>query len=165
MDIFDEELLSLWRHLNECGVKYIMVGGVATNFNGYQRSTDDIDLWIDDNTENRERLRQAFKKCGMGDFYMLNTMPIIPGWTDFQLNSGLRLDLLLNMKGLEGFSFEESLELASIAEIEGVRVPFLQLNQLIANKKAVNRPKDQVDVIYLEKIREMREKEEGGTGA
>ncbi len=153
MDIFDEELLNFWKHLNECHVNYIMVGGVATNLNGYQRTTEDIDVWIDDTSENRENLRKAFRASGMGDYYMLKTMQIIPGWTDFQLNNGLRVDLMLGMKGLEGHTFNECLEMASIAEIVDIKVPFLHINHLIANKKAVNRPKDQVDVIYLEKIK------------
>lgn len=153
MDIFDEELLKFWRCLNQHGVRYIMVGGVATNFNGYQRATDDIDLWIDDTIENREKLRLAFRQAGMGDFFMLKTMQIIPGWTDFQLNNGLRVDLLIGMKGLENFTFDECLDVASIAEIKELKVPFLHINHLIANKKTVNRPKDQLDVIYLEKIK------------
>jgi len=37
------------------------------------------------------------------------------------------------------------------------QVPFLHINHLIQNKKVVNRPKDQVDVIELEKIRKLRE--------
>jgi hypothetical protein len=45
------------------------------------------------------------------------------------------------------------------AEIDDIIVPFLHINHLIANKKAVNRPKDQLDVIYLEKIRQIREEE------
>jgi hypothetical protein len=36
-------------------------------------------------------------------------------------------------------------------------VPVLHLNHLIANKKAVNRPKERLDVFYLEKIKELRE--------
>lgn len=36
-----------------------------------------------------------------------------------------------------------------------VSVPFLHINHLLANKKAVNRPKDQVDVIELERIKEI----------
>lgn len=43
-----------------------------------------------------------------------------------------------------------------IAEIENIQVPFLHINQLIANKKAVNRSKDQLDVIELEKIIKLR---------
>ena len=88
---------------------------------------------------------------------MLKTMQIVPGWTDFHLNNGLRVDLLIDMKGLEGYTFTECLQLASLAEIEGLKIPFLHINHLIANKKAVNRPKDQTDVIYLEKIKKYLE--------
>ena len=62
------------------------------------------------------------------------------------------------MKGLENYSFDECLTLASIASIENIQVPFLHINQLIANKKAVNRSKDQVDVLELEKIIQLRKK-------
>lgn len=83
---------------------------------------------------------------------MLETIQFVPGWTDFHLMNGLRLDILVNMKGLEGYSFDECLNMAAIADIDGVIIPFLHINQLIANKKAVDRPKDQQDVIELEKI-------------
>jgi predicted nucleotidyltransferase len=157
MDIFDEEILKFWAALQNQGVKYIMVGGYATNLHGFQRYTGDIDIWIDDTTENRTRLRKAFSECGMGDYYMLETMQFVPGWTDFNLMNGLRLDIMVSMKGLEGYTFDECLNMASVAEIDGVKVPFLHINQLIANKKAVNRPKDQIDVIELELIKRIIE--------
>lgn len=157
MDIFDEELLNFWRHLGLGGVRYIMVGGVATNLHGYNRSTADIDVWIEDTTENRRKFRVAFKKYSGLDLFMIERMQIVPGWTPFNLNNGLRLDLMIEMKGLEEFSFDECLKQVSIAEIDDVKVPFLDLNHLIVNKKAVNRPKDQVDVIYLERIKNLRE--------
>jgi len=159
MDIFDEEIIKFWNALNQAGVKYIMVGGYATNLHGYQRYTSDMDIWIEDNETNREKLRDAFREYGMGDFPMLKTLQIVPGWTDFRLNNGLKLDLLINMKGLEGYTFDECLSMATIAEIEAVKIPFLHINHLIANKKAVDRPKDQIDVIYLEKIKKLREEE------
>jgi len=86
---------------------------------------------------------------------MLETMQFVPGWTDFQLNNGLRMDILVNMKGLEGYSFDECLEAASVADTDGVKIPFPHINQLIANKKAVNRSKDQIDVIELERIKKI----------
>ena len=159
MDIFDEELIQFWTFLNNHNVKYIMIGGVATNLNGYQRATDDIDVWFEDTIENRERMRIAFREYGMGDFFMLATMQIIPGWTNFNLNNSVRLDLMVDMKGLEEYTFEECYAMSNKADIDGVIVPFLHINHLIQNKKAVNRPKDQLDVIYLEKIKELREKE------
>ena len=83
-------------------------------------------------------------------------MQFIPGWTDFYIGSGVRLDIMVEMKGIENYSFDNCLELATIAEIENVKVPFLHINHLIANKKAVNRSKDQLDVIELEKIIQLR---------
>lgn len=69
---------------------------------------------------------------------------------------GLNLVVLIKMVGLEGYSFDECLAIASIAEIEGILIPFLQINQLIQNKKAFNRLKDQIDVIELENIIRVR---------
>jgi len=57
MDILDDELLKFWRSLNEKHVRYIMVGGFATRFHGFNRTTDDLDLWLDDTLENRKNLR------------------------------------------------------------------------------------------------------------
>ncbi|MEQ1677309.1 MAG: nucleotidyltransferase [Chitinophagaceae bacterium] len=161
MDVFDEELLSFWRHLNEAGVKYIMVGGVATNLNGYNRTTDDVDVWIDDTLENRRNFREAFRKYSGLDLFMMERMQIVPGWTPFNLNNGTQLDLMVSMKGLEGVPFDECLAKASIADIDDVKVPFLHINHLIINKKAVNRPKDQLDVLYLEKILILRSEQPG----
>ena len=84
MDIFDEEILKFWAALQSKQVRYIMVGGYATNLHGFQRYTGDIDIWIEDSTENRKRLRKAFIECGMGDYYMLETMQFVPGWTDLK---------------------------------------------------------------------------------
>jgi hypothetical protein len=70
---------------------------------------------------------------------------------------------MLDVKGLEGFTFNECLHQASYAEIEGVVVPFLHINHLIASKKAANRPKDQIDVIYLEKIKQLLEEQQGNS--
>jgi predicted nucleotidyltransferase len=152
MDIFDEDLLAFWRSLNNAQVKYIMVGGVATNLHGYNRATDDVDVWIEDTLENRQKFRKAFKDYSGQDLFMIERLQIVPGWTLFNLNSGMQLDLMTGMKGLENLSFSECLEQATIALIDDVKVPFLHINHLIANKKAVNRPKDQLDVIYLKKI-------------
>ncbi|HET9057682.1 MAG TPA: DUF6036 family nucleotidyltransferase [Chitinophagaceae bacterium] len=166
MDVFDEELLNLWKCLNENNVRYIMVGGVATNLHGYQRSTEDIDLWLEDNVKNRKNLRKALKEYGLGDFEPIERIKFLPGWTDFYLNSGMRLDIMTKMKGLEDIGFNECLQKAMVAEISTIQVPFLHINQLIQNKEAVNRPKDQLDVIYLRKILEIQEENESkSTGA
>jgi len=158
MDMLNDELLRFWKALNENKVRYIMVGGFATRFHGFNRSTDDLDMWLEDTIENRMGLRTSFSELGYGDYSSLETMPFVPGWTSFYIGGGIELDIMTSMKGLENVSFSECLDMASIADLEGVEVPFLHINHLIENKKIVNRPKDQVDVIELEKIRKFREK-------
>lgn len=158
MDIYENAFIDLWNCLNKNGVRYIMVGGFATNLHGYQRFTEDVDLYIEDTLENRKKLRQAFKDLGLGDFEPIERIEFIPGWVDFQLDNGVRMDIMTSLKGVS-LSFDECLQMAPIAEIEHINVPFLHINQLIDNKRAVNRPKDQVDVQELEKIRKM-----SGTG-
>ncbi|QEC52222.1 hypothetical protein EDD80_10682 [Anseongella ginsenosidimutans] len=91
----------------------------------------------------------------------METIQFIPGWTSFYIDGGIELDIVTEMKGLENLSFVECLGLASIANLEGINIPFLHINHLIENKKKTNRPKDQIDVMELEKIREIREKSEG----
>jgi hypothetical protein len=82
MDVFDEEILAFWRQLDQQNVRYIMLGGFATNFHGYSRATDDMDLWLEDTLENRKKLRQAIKNHGSGDYEPLERVQFIPGWTE-----------------------------------------------------------------------------------
>jgi len=155
--MLDDELLRFWKALNNNNVRYIMVGGFATRFHGFNRNTDDLDIWLEDTIENRRNLRKSFQVLGYGDFSSLEMMQFVPGWTNFYIGSGIELDIMTNMKGLENITFSECLNMASIADLEGVKVPFLHINHLIKNKRIVNRPKDQIDVIELEKIRKIRE--------
>jgi hypothetical protein len=45
MDLFDDSFVQFWNQLNKHSVKYILVGGFATNLHGYQRYTGDMDLY------------------------------------------------------------------------------------------------------------------------
>lgn len=161
MDIMDQELIKFWDIINKHKVSYIMVGGFAVNMHGYTRATFDSDMWLKDDLGNRRNLRKAFKEMGYGDFASIETMQFVPGWTQFYIASGIALDIMTSMKGLEGHSFDECLKQAMIADLDGIRVPFLHINHLLANKKAVNRPIDQLDVIELEKIKKFREENPG----
>jgi hypothetical protein len=155
VDIFDETILQFWQACHKAGLKYIMVGGFAININGYNRTTDDMDIYIEDSLPNRRALRKAFRYAEIGDFEPLERLQFVPGWTYFHLNNGFRLDIMTEMKGLENVTFQDCYDLALEADIHGTPVKFLHINHLIENKKVVNRPKDQLDVIYLEKIREL----------
>lgn len=161
MDVMDESLLHFWRVLNKNNVAYIMVGGFAVVLNGYIRATKDSDLWLKDTLENRKNLRKAYSEAGYGDFPSFESMQFVPGWTQFYVADGIVLDIMTSMKGLEDKSFDDCYKEANIADLNGIRVPFLHINDLLANKKAVARPKDQLDVIELEKIKKYLEEQSG----
>ncbi len=153
MDIFDEDILLLWKCLHQNDVKYIMIGGFAINLHGYSRATKDINIWIEDSLENRKKLRKALKEQGSGDYEPIERMQFIPGWTDFQLNMGFKLDVMVDVKGLDDIGFEECFKYAIVAEIENIPVRFLHYNHLITSKKAAGRARDLLDIEELEKIR------------
>lgn len=144
--------------LFEEGVRYLVAGDLASTFHGLNRATDIIELYVEDTIENRKKLRAAFIKNEMGDFEPLERIEFIPGWTFFHLNNGFRLDIMTSLKGLENVSFDECFQMAVEVDIEGIPVRFLHYNHLIESKKAANRPKDQIDIIELEKIHNFTQK-------
>lgn len=155
MDILDNELINFWKSLNEFHVQYIMIGGFAVNLHGFSRTTGDVDIWLKDEINNRRNLGKALVQFGY-DENTFQEIDFVPGWTDFYIGTGIRLDIITTMAGLENITFDEAFNHATIAEIVNVHVPFLHINQLIKNKKATNRPKDIIDVIELEKIIKLR---------
>jgi hypothetical protein len=153
MDILDEDLIQFWTILNKYNVQYIIAGGFASSLYGYSSFTNVMDLLLKDDAGNRQNLGKAFSELGYGDI-SFKDLQFIPGWTNFYIGTGVQLDIMTFLKGVD-LSFDECLQMAPVAEIEGVMVPFLHINQLIENKKAVNRPKDQIDVTELEKIKKI----------
>jgi predicted nucleotidyltransferase len=147
-----EQIFAIWKYFFQYDVKYITIGGFAVNFHGYNRSTGDIDLLLEDSTENRNKLRNAFIEIGLGDIKELETMQFVAGWTEFSLNNGFSLDLMTSIKGLENKPFDELFEVANETTIDGVSIKFIDYENLIIAKKATNRPKDILDIEELEKI-------------
>jgi len=147
----NEQIVAIWNSFFENKVKYVTIGGFAVNIYGYNRSTGDIDIYLEDTIENRINLRKALKSINLGDFETIETMQFIPGWTDFSLNYGLRLDVMTAVKGLEDKSFSSLLEDATIVMIGETPVYFIDYDNLIIAKKASNRPKDLIDIQELAK--------------
>jgi hypothetical protein len=136
----------------KCKVKYIVIGGFAVNLYGYTRNTGDLDIYIDDSIQNRKNLREAFIEIGIGDFEALETMQFVAGWTEFNLDYGMRLDLMTNIKGLEDKPFDELLNVATIVFLNEIPVYFIDFKNLIISKKAANRLKDILDIEELNKL-------------
>jgi hypothetical protein len=157
MEIFDQDFLNFLKNLTEFQVKYIMVGGFATNLHGFARTTADCDIWIEDSPINRKNLRNALEKTEGYSFDYIERMDFVPGWTSIKLSSGLDLDIMTYLKGFPSNTFENCFNESSIAEIYGLSIHFLHINHLIEAKKQTGRSKDLIDVIELEKIKIQRD--------
>ncbi len=56
MDIANNFCQDVLQVFGEKNVKYILIGGLAVGYHGYQRYTGDMDLWLEPSEENLNRL-------------------------------------------------------------------------------------------------------------
>jgi hypothetical protein len=61
MNIFDAYIFTLLSSFNKYNVEYIIVGGYAVNFHGYNRTTGDIDLLLRPTNRNKIKILEALK--------------------------------------------------------------------------------------------------------
>ena len=133
------------RLLNSNAAEYIVVGGYAVNYHGYSRSTGDIDIWVGSRDDNAARVAAALRQFGFASA----TTDLFAG-EDKIVRIGvppLRLEILTSVSGLQ---FDESYNNRQVVEVDGVSVPFLNLNDLRKNKRAAGRAKDLADLDELE---------------
>ena len=64
-NIFKEDFRDFIQCLNNCDVRYILVGGFSVILHGYARTTGDMDVWVDRTLENYNRIKLAFLHFGM----------------------------------------------------------------------------------------------------
>jgi hypothetical protein len=134
--------------LNKFQVEYLIVGGYAVIFHGYNRTTGDLDIWVNATDENYARLSEAFRFFGMSTFDMtaekfLNT----------ELNDVFTfgrppvcIDILTKVKGLD---FSEAFRNSKLVTISSIGLRMIDIRDLKITKKEVNRPKDQDDLEHL----------------
>jgi hypothetical protein len=137
------ELLSLF---NEADVRYLIVGGYAVMKYTEPRFTKDLDLWIEATPANGRAVFRSLKAFGA---------PLV-GLTeaDFSVEGGCyqmgrpptRVDILMSVEGL---SFAAAWEARVPTEFDGVSAQVVSRRDLIANKRAVGRPQDLIDVSNL----------------
>jgi len=149
------------RSLNNAGVRYLVVGGLAVNAHGYARMTRDLDLVIHLEPTNIRATLKALFDLG----YQL-AVPVTPEefedplirqhwaidrnmivlklWSDDHARTPV--DIFIE----EPFQFDEEMEKAVHLELsEGVHVPFVSLQTLIKMKRTAGRSLDMLDIREL----------------
>ena len=138
--------------LHSHGVRYLIVGGEAVIFHGHARLTGDVDFFFGREPGNLERLFEALDAFWDGDVPGLTSATdLSPDGTIVQFGQPPnRIDLI---NAIEGVGFDEAwngrVEAILLMGDREVRVPFIGLDALVKNKRAVGRPKDLDDLSYL----------------
>jgi hypothetical protein len=132
--------------LNSNDVKYLVVGGYAVGFYGYPRPTGDIDIWVMISKENALKIVNSLEEFGFSSAKLSENIFLEERKLVRLGNPPLRIELMTSATGV---SFEECYERKVVAEIDGVKINFISLNDLKRNKKAIGAHKDLND---LEKL-------------
>jgi hypothetical protein len=134
--------------LNKAEVSYMLVGGYAVIFHGYNRTTGDLDIWVKADSENYKRLQKAFSFFGMSLFDMTEERFLKTGNYDVFTfgRPPICIEILTAVKGLE---FETAYTNSKVQQFDGVPVRMIDIRDLIITKKSVNRSKDKDDLEHL----------------
>lgn len=158
------KIAELLQALSDDDVQYVLVGGLAVQLHGYLRSTFDIDLVLAMNDGNLSRFIAVAKRFGL--------VPVIPVSID-SLKNSTQIDQWYREKGMLAFSlrepqagggavdvlvrpdvpFEQLMANAVVGRFFASKVWIACIDDLLAMKRIANRPKDQLDVAALEKIK------------
>lgn len=128
-------------------VEFLLVGAYALSAHGLVRATADLDLWVRRSEENAVRVHHALVSFGApADHFQVEDFLKPESVVQVGIPP-LRVDVITSVSGIE---FDEAWAERQILSLDGVEVPVLSRKHLIANKRATGRPKDALDVKWLE---------------
>jgi len=150
---------ALLRLLTENEVEFIIVGGAAATAHGSARLTFDLDIVYRRSTENISRLVDALTPIKP---YLRGAPPGLPfDWSVPTIQKGLNFTLVTTLGALDllgeivgGGGFEQLRSETIEVEIAGVKCLCLNLERLIAVKRAAGRIKDLEVVAELQQIQD-----------
>jgi hypothetical protein len=131
------------------GVRYAIIGAVALNLHGLARSTEDLDVFVEPDAGNIDRLRLALHDAiddpDIDDITAADLLGEYPAVQYVPPAGGFHLDILTRLG--DAFTF---------ADLETVRVPYEDLlvtavtpRMLYRMKRDTVRPKDAADAAAL----------------
>ena len=146
-----KEFKELFTSLNARGVEYLVVGAYAMAFHGVPRFTGDVDVLVRPTNENAKRLLTALDDFGFGSLGLKEADFCEPDQVVQLGVAPLRVDILTSITGV---SWEQADRNKGTTTYGGVPVPFIGINEIIANKRAVGRTKDMADIELLESVQQ-----------
>lgn len=157
-----EALQRVCKILNECEVEYLTIGGAAVALHGHERMSKntagketevvDVDIWYNPTYKNYFKVLNALEKLDLDVAAYRSEKAPDPNRSFFRLNRDLfTLDLLPSAPGMP--RFREAFNVKETEDLEGIIIPYLDLDHLIKNKQALDRLKDREDIRHLQSIK------------
>jgi predicted nucleotidyltransferase len=142
--------------LDRLGVRYLVVGMSAALLQGARGLTEDIDLWF----ERLDDPRIGEAANSVGGVWVIGTFDLRPPTLGGEA-LGDRFDVVTHAHGLASFASEYSE--AITVPVDGLKIPVLPLERVIASKRAAGRLKDKAVLPLLEAaLTVLREEQEQG---
>jgi predicted nucleotidyltransferase len=145
--ILNQDFREFIESLNKNDVHYLVVGGYAVAFHGHPRYTKDIDIWVNVEPRNAEKIIQALVEFGFASLELKPDDFLTPGYVIQLGHPPYRVDLLTEVQGLD---FEICYPQRVIADFGGLPVNFIDLENLKLNKQSVAREQDLADLKALQ---------------
>jgi predicted nucleotidyltransferase len=128
------------RLLNEAGARYLVCGGQACILHGLVRTTEDVDILVEDTVENCQRVIDGLAGMDDGAARQLSPQDILENVV-VKIADDVEVDVSTKAWKV---TYKESAARAHTVQVDGVRVPYLGLDDLIASKETY-REQDAVD--------------------
>ncbi|MGD9781632.1 MAG: hypothetical protein AB7V14_05700 [Kiritimatiellia bacterium] len=140
-------LLEVCSLLNKRGAHYLVIGGYACILHGLVRTTEDVDILIEESEENYLRVRDALaelpdhaaRELTVGDFADNVVIKVADAVEVDVSRRAWKVDYASAAHG------------ARRRTIEGIEVPYLDIPHLILSKQTY-REKDAADRVQLERL-------------
>ncbi|HYW47340.1 MAG TPA: hypothetical protein VE959_31015 [Bryobacteraceae bacterium] len=148
--------------LCDCGVDFVIIGGVCAVLHGGPRATFDLDICYSRVHSNLQRLAAALAPFHPRPVEFPAELPFL--WDEKTLRNGTiftlqtdlgEIDLLAEVAGLG--SYDDVKAHSIIVEAFGRKVATLDLRSLIQSKRATGRQKDAAVLVELEGLLEAGE--------
>ncbi len=127
-------------------VRFVTVGGMACALNGLVRTTEDVDVLVDDAPENLRKLLDVLASFGEGHARELAVEDFTDEEGAIRVVEDFPLDIFTRMGGRR---FEDLLPHVRRRLVAGVDVPYLDAEGLILVKGESLRERDRMDVLAL----------------
>ena len=158
------DYLAIFKNLNEKGIRYIVVGGIAVNLYGIPRMTYDVDLILDLEDENIRKFLRLLKTWGFKPKVPVDIMDLADSKKrkDWIKNKNMKAFNLINSEWAiseidvvinSPVDYVKGWESVEHIMLRGVSIPVISIDDLIKMKETADRQQDKADLRYLRKLK------------